>query len=73
MRGTTGTVHAAREIEQEILNFNTAVYAERFTGKFRTVTIKACGSDANTMRRTSGVGNTQAEVTCKKCLKVLNG
>jgi len=74
-RGTTGTVHAAKEIQQEILNFNSPTVEGRRTGTFKTVVIKACGSDANTMRVTSSVGRSEADVavTCKKCLKRLAG
>ena len=70
-RGTTGTVHAAREVQTEILDFNAPTVEARFTGRFRTETIKACGFDPNTFRRVGSVGSTEAEVTCKKCLKVL--
>lgn len=71
VRGTTGTVHAAREVEVEILDFNAPTVAERKTGKFKTVLVKACGSDPNTLRVVSGVGSTEAEVSCKKCRKAL--
>jgi hypothetical protein len=70
MRGTTGTVHAGREVQKEILDFN-APYAQRWTGKFETQVEKACGYDPNTLRRVAGVGRVDADVTCKKCLKVL--
>jgi hypothetical protein len=73
-RGTTGTVHAGKEIQVEIRNFNAPTVAERSTGKFKTITIKACGSDANTLRVTSGTSRSEAEaeVTCKSCLKRLS-
>lgn len=72
VRGTTGTVHAAREVEMEIMRFDVATVAERYTGTYRTVLVKACGADSNTLRRVAGVSATEAaEVTCKKCLKVL--
>lgn len=71
-RGTTGTVHAAREIEVEILDFNKPA-DQRRTGKYRTDMIKACGFDPNTFRRVAGTSTTTADVTCKKCLKVMGG
>jgi hypothetical protein len=73
VRGTTGTVHAGREYEAEVLDFSAPTVEARHTGRFQTRTEKACGFDSNTMRRISGtgVGDAGAEVTCKKCIKVL--
>lgn len=68
-RTTTGTVHAAREYQSEILDFNKP-YAERRTGRFETRIAKACGCDPNTWRRVAGTAGTDAPVTCKKCLKI---
>jgi hypothetical protein len=72
VRGTTGTVHAGREVQREIKDFSIAS-SNRGTGKFRTELWKACGFDPNTiMSRTSGVGvETDVEITCKRCLKAL--
>lgn len=71
VRGTTGTVHAGQEVEELVGDF-TVAYELRFAaGITRTVTKKACGYDPNTFRRVTGTGRTEAEVTCKKCLKVL--
>jgi hypothetical protein len=56
MRGTTGTVHAAR----------VAVEAD-----WESDYVKACGHDSNTMRQNRPARRTDdaAVVTCKKCLK----
>jgi hypothetical protein len=69
-RATTGTVHAAREVQHEILDFDKPA-GERGTGRFKTVIVKACGFDPNTFRTVAGTGTTEAPVTCKKCLKLL--
>lgn len=69
-RTTTGVVHAAREVEQPVFDFSKPA-GERDTGKTRTVILKACGHDANTMRRVASTATTTADVTCKKCLKAL--
>lgn len=69
-RNTTGTVHAAREIQTEILDFDKPA-GQRGTGEYRIITIKACGADSNTLRTVAGTGSTTADVTCKKCLKVV--
>ena len=63
VRGTTGTVHAARELRGERV----------IAGKtYPAVITKACGSD----NRTAGARNgrlvaSDAEVTCARCLKAL--
>lgn len=74
VRGTTGTIHAAREYQREVLDFNAPTVAERRTGRYETIVAKACGADSHTLRRVSGVGGTdaQARVTCAKCVKHLN-
>jgi hypothetical protein len=68
VRGTTGTVHAAREDMHEVLDF-TRPADQRGTGTYRPVIVKACGFDPNTLRRVSSVAGTASEITCKKCLK----
>lgn len=70
-RTTTGVVHAAREVEVEVLDFNAPTVAARHTGTYRTDVVKACGYEPNTMRRVAGTAGTDAEVTCRKCLKAL--
>lgn len=69
-RTTTGTVHAAREVELEQLDFDKPA-GERGTGIFRTVIVKACGADSNTLRTVAGTATTAAPVTCKKCLRAM--
>ena len=64
-RGTTGTVHAAREVTGE----------HRVTGAYTRLE-KACGFDAvRGSRRASGsaldVVPGSTEVTCRKCLRAL--
>jgi hypothetical protein len=61
-RATTGTVHAAREHSGVVVA----------TGKAFTEIRKACGWDNNGFGVRNGkLLDTDAEVTCKKCLKKL--
>jgi len=63
VRGTTGTVHAAREVHGVV----------RATGKAYTRIEKACGWDNQAFgARVGGLLASDAEVTCKKCLKKLD-
>lgn len=70
-RTTTGVVHAARERRVEIFDYSKPV-EERGTGKYRTVTVKACGAEPNTGRRIAGTESVAVPVTCKKCLKAIS-
>lgn len=70
-RGTTGTVHAARETEVQIRDYSQAGVV--YTGETETRIVKACGFDANTLRRVAGTTGTDetAEITCSKCSKAV--
>jgi len=62
VRGTTGTVHAAREVTGTVVA----------TGEEFTRTEKACGWDNGSFgARNGGLLASDAEVTCTKCLKKL--
>ena len=76
-RNTTGAVHAAREVTEEIVKYEGEIgsLVAVGTGEFETSIVKACGADSNTWRTqyagTQKALDPQAAITCKKCLRAL--